>query len=50
VLDVGIIPVLRTTAWGAGWIRGLHRGQVQAQALLVCLTLIALLVWRFLWW
>jgi formate hydrogenlyase subunit 3/multisubunit Na+/H+ antiporter MnhD subunit len=50
VLDVGIVPVLRTTAWGAGWIRGLHRGQVQAQALLVCLTLIALLVWRFLWW
>lgn len=50
VLDVGIIPVLRTTAWGAGWIRSLHRGQVQAQALLVFLTLVALLVWRFLWW
>jgi NADH:ubiquinone oxidoreductase subunit 5 (subunit L)/multisubunit Na+/H+ antiporter MnhA subunit len=50
VLDVALVPVLRTASWGAERVRRLHRGQVQGQALLVGLTLVALLAWRFLWW
>jgi hypothetical protein len=37
-------------SWGAEHVRRLHRGQVQGQALLVALALLALLAWRFLWW
>ncbi len=50
VLDVAIVPSWRVAVWGAGLLRRLHRGQVQGQALLVGLTLLALLAWRFLWW
>ena len=50
VLDVALLPVLRSASWGAQRVRRLHRGQVQGQALLVAVTLIALLAWRFLWW
>ena len=50
VLDVALLPVLRSASWGAERVRRLHRGQVQAQALLVAVALLALLGWRFLWW
>jgi hydrogenase-4 component B len=50
VLDVAILPVLRTASWGAELARRLHGGQVQRQALYVGVALMALLAWRFLWW
>ena len=50
VLDVALVPVLRSASWGAEHVRRLHRGQVQWQALLVGLALVTLLAWRFLWW
>lgn len=50
VLDVALAPALRRVAWGAERVRRLHRGQVQGQALLVALALIALIAWGFLWW
>ncbi|GEJ56895.1 proton-conducting transporter transmembrane domain-containing protein [Anaeromyxobacter diazotrophicus] len=50
VLDVALLPLLASASWGAERVRRLHRGQVQGQALLVGLTLLALLAWRFLWW
>jgi formate hydrogenlyase subunit 3/multisubunit Na+/H+ antiporter MnhD subunit len=48
VLDVALVPVLETASLAADRARRLHRGQVQGQALLVGLTLLALLAW--LWW
>ena len=50
VLDVALVPLLRSAEWGAERVRRLHRGPVQGQALLVGLALIALLAWRFIWW
>ena len=50
VLDAALVPLLRGGAWGADWARRLQRGQVQRQALLVALSLLGLLAWRFIWW
>ncbi|HEX9288311.1 MAG TPA: proton-conducting transporter membrane subunit [Anaeromyxobacteraceae bacterium] len=50
VLDVALMPVLRTASWGAELARRRHGGQVQRQALYVGVALVALLAWRFLWW
>ncbi|HTT71269.1 MAG TPA: proton-conducting transporter membrane subunit [Anaeromyxobacteraceae bacterium] len=48
VLDVLLVPALRAAASAAERARRLHSGLVQGQALLVALTLVALLAWRFL--
>ena len=50
VLDIAVVPLLRGAARAAGRARRLHRGQAQAQALLVALALLSLLAWRFIWW
>ena len=50
VLDVALVPSMKTASWAAEHVRRLQRAQVQGQALLVGLTLLALLAWRFLWW
>ncbi len=50
VLDVALVPLLRAGAGAAERARRFHRGQVQGQALLVALTVLALLAWRFVWW
>jgi formate hydrogenlyase subunit 3/multisubunit Na+/H+ antiporter MnhD subunit len=50
VLDAAIVPVLGSATWAAERARRLHRGQVQWQALLVAIALLALLAWRFIWW
>jgi formate hydrogenlyase subunit 3/multisubunit Na+/H+ antiporter MnhD subunit len=50
VLDVALVPSIKTASWAAEHLRRLQRAQVQAQALLVGITLVALLAWRFLWW
>jgi hydrogenase-4 component B len=50
VLDVALVPSLKTASWAAEHLRRLQRAQVQAQALWVGLTLLGLLAWRFLWW
>ncbi len=50
VLEAFLLPALRAVAGAAERLRRLHRPQVQAQALLVGATLVALLAWRFLFW
>jgi formate hydrogenlyase subunit 3/multisubunit Na+/H+ antiporter MnhD subunit len=50
VLDVALVPVLRSAAAGAERVRRLRNGRVQVQALLVAIALLALLAWRFIWW
>jgi hydrogenase-4 component B len=50
VLDVALVPVLRSASAGAERVRRLHTGRVQVQALLVAVALLALLAWRFIWW
>ncbi len=50
VLDVGLAWLFQATSRTAEQLRRLHRGQVQAQALLVALALLALFAWRFIWW
>ena len=50
VLDVALLPSVKTASWAAEHLRRLQRAQVQGQALLVGVTLLALLAWRFLWW
>ena len=50
VLDVALLPSVKTASWLAEHARRLQRAQVQGQALLVGVTLLALLAWRFLWW
>jgi len=50
VLDVALVWVVRRTSQTAERLRRLHSGQVQGQALLVALALLALFAWRFIWW
>ena len=50
VLDVALVPSIKTASWAAEHVRRLQRAQVQGQALLVGITVLGLLAWRFLWW
>jgi len=50
VLEVLLIPALKASAALAEKMRRLHSGLVQGQALLVAVTLVLLLSWRFLFW
>ena len=50
VLDVALLPVLRSVARGAEQLRALYRGKVHVQVLLLALTVLGLFAWRFIWW
>jgi len=47
---VALVPSIKTASWAAEHVRRLQRAQVQGQALLVGITVLGLLAWRFLWW
>jgi formate hydrogenlyase subunit 3/multisubunit Na+/H+ antiporter MnhD subunit len=50
VLDLTILPWVRSYGSAASRVRGLLAGRVHFYALLVLATLVFTLAWRFLWW
>ena len=50
VLDLTILPGVRTFGAAASRVRGLLAGRVHFYALLVLATLVFILAWRLLWW
>jgi hypothetical protein len=46
VLDEGIYPTFRFTAWLFSWFRVFQLGSVQVYLLYIFLTLLGLLLWR----
>ena len=50
VLDLTILPGVRTFGAGASRVRVLLAGRVHFYALLVLATLVSILAWRLLWW
>ena len=46
VLEQGVLPAIRWTAWLCGWFRVLQQGSIQAYLLYIFLTLLVLLFWR----
>ncbi|MCY2992036.1 MAG: proton-conducting transporter membrane subunit [Planctomycetota bacterium] len=45
VLEEGILPAIRWTAWLCGWFRVFQQGSIQAYLLYIVLTLLVLLFW-----
>ena len=45
VLEEGVLPAIRWTAWLCGWFRVFQQGSIQAYLLYIVLTLLVLLFW-----
>jgi hypothetical protein len=50
VLDRALVPAVLSAGRGAAWLRGLFPTRIHFYAVLVLLTLVAMLAWRLLWW
>ncbi|MEX0710838.1 MAG: proton-conducting transporter membrane subunit, partial [Pirellulales bacterium] len=46
VLEQGVLPAFRISAWLLAWFRVLQQGSIQAYLLFIFLTLLVLLFWR----
>ena len=46
VLEQGVLPAFRWSAWLCGWFRVFQQGSIQAYLLYIVLTLLVLLFWR----